>query len=231
MRQILLKRIFFLIGAGFSAILFFSCAGEPDYPQQAKEFYSNYAKSPEINWLVRFNIKPRQNDLYIQQCQRAPEDTTKMWAIYENFQAEKKFEFAQLKVAWTPFSDSGGRRVIPDYQAVYAADTTEARGKSLLELREVVQAFQKLGLREVICAGPNVTYLVHRKFMLVYVFDPGQTPASIKNIAAKLDENWYYQISFEHQDEQRRKFSTVLREFLESLQSPETQEAQTDTNK
>jgi hypothetical protein len=55
--------------------------------------------------------------------------------------------------------------------------------------------------------------------MLIFVADAAKTPDSIKNIAAKLDENWYYEISFEHQAEQRRKLSTALREFWESLES------------
>jgi hypothetical protein len=212
------RRVFFL-GAIIFSLQFWSCAGESDYPQQAKDFYSKYARSREVDWLVQYNLKPRANTLYLQECQRAPDDATKIWAIYENYAADEKITLANLKIALTPFADSGGMRIVPEYQAIAAADTAGVLGESILQARNAIRAFQKLGLREVICSGPNVTYLVHQKFMLIFVADAAKTPDSIKNIAAKLDENWYYEISFEHQAEQRRKLSTALREFWESLES------------
>jgi len=181
-----------------------------------------------MSLLVRYNLKLRQNNLYIHNCQPAPGDTAKTWAIYENYRADEKLDLAQMKIAVTPFTDAGGKRIIPEYRT--AIDTTGVEGKNMLQIRAVIRAFQKLSLREVICAGPEVTYLVHKKFMLIFVFDAAKTPESIKNIATKLDENWYYQISFEHQDEQRRKLGTVLREFFDSVQAQKAQQ-QNETKK
>lgn len=199
--------------------LFFACAGESDYPQLAKEFYSQYARSRAVAALIHYNIKFREEDLYIHECQPTPEDTVKTWAVYERYLPGAEFDLAKLEVAQTPFRDAGGRRIIPEYQPLQPADTTGVAGKSILRLREAMRAFQQLGLREVICGGPNVTYLVRPKFMLIFVADSSQTPESIKNIATRLDGNWYYEISFAHQDEQRRRLLPFLREFFESLQS------------
>lgn len=200
-------------------MLFLSCTGETDYPQLAKEFYVQYAKSRAVAALIHYNIKFREQDLYIHECQPTPDDTVKTWAVYENYLPDEKFELAKLEVAQTPFSDASGRRIIPEYQTLQLADTAGAGGKSILRLRDAVQAFRQLGLSEVICGGPYVTYLVRPKFMLIFVTDSSQTPESIKNIATRLDGNWYYEISFAHQDEQRRRLLPFLREFFESLQA------------
>lgn len=206
-------------GCALSAMLLLGCGGEADYPQLAKAFHAQYARSRAVAALSHYNIKFREQDLYIHECQSTPEDTVKTWAVYENYLPEEKFDLAKLEVAQTPFSDASGRRIIPEYQTLQLADTAGAGGKSILRLRDAVQAFHQLGLREVICGGPNVTYLVRPKFMLIFVADSSQTPESIKNIATRLDGNWYYEISFAHQDEQRRRLLPFLREFFESLQA------------
>jgi hypothetical protein len=67
--------------------------------------------------------------------------------------------------------------------------------------------------------------------MIVYIPEAAKAPTSVTNIAAKLDDNWYYEISLEHQQEQRLRLINVLREFLDSVQSREAESQQTDTTK
>ncbi|MGH7597311.1 MAG: hypothetical protein ACREOI_13235 [bacterium] len=204
----------------------FGCAEEKDYHQQAKEFYAQYDKSREADLLFHYQIKRRNEGLYLQTCQRAPEDSVKIWAFYGGDNLEY-IEIAKLKIAVTPFPDlATGKRVIPEYEPVHEADTTGTRRELILRLREVIHAFHRLGLQEVICAS-DVTYLVQKEFMMVYIPEAAQAPASVTNIATKLDENWYYEISLEHQQEQRLRLINVLREFLDSTK---TQQADT-TNK
>ncbi|MDZ7369368.1 MAG: hypothetical protein ONB43_26455 [candidate division KSB1 bacterium] len=205
------------------------CSTELDYPQKAREFYARYAKSREVALLIHYNINPRGNKLYLQECglrfMRAPEDTMKTWAIYENYRdddPQAKIEMRHIKIAQTPFDDSGRRGMTPAYETASEVDTTGNRGEALLHVRDTIRAFHQLGLREVVCGGQNVVYLVHKEFMLIYVAEADQTPESIKNIAAKLDENWYYEISLEHQEAQRLRLINVLREFWGTLQQADT---------
>lgn len=223
--QVLLKMKYSVIG---TMVLFVmcGCAVESDYPQQAKAFYSKYAKSREVDLLIHYNIKPRNRRLYFQECKFAPEDTTKTWAIFEADDPEAKIELSRLKIALAPFRDSGFERVALDYAAVSDADTLGANGQAIVHVRDAIRAFYRLGMQEVICTGEGVVYLVQEKFMLIHIAEAGRTPESIKNVATKLDENWYYEISLEHQQEQRLKLVNVLREFWSSLRTQ-----QTDTTK
>jgi hypothetical protein len=221
---------FFRCGSLFVAILSFgrflwSCAGAPDYPQQAQAFYAKHAKSREVDLLLHYNIKPRGNTLYIQECQPAPNDTVKTWAVYENDREKEKVELRKLRMALTPFRDAGIERRTPEYAAVSDTDTLGANGQALLHVRDAIRAFYRLEMQEIICGGQGVVYLVQKKFMLIYVAKPEQAPESIKNIATKLDENWYYEISLEHQQEQGLRLINVLREFLASVQAQKTDTA------
>jgi len=203
-------------------LTFLSCTEELEYPEQAKAFHAQYAGSREIDLLLRYGVKLRNRTLYLQECERTPDDSVKIWAIYENYpldEASAEIKLTNLKIAFTPFDDPRGGRIIPEYETINFADTTGSTGRTAWQIREIIRAFNRLGMREVICGGQGVVYLVQPKFMLIHVADPAKAPDSIKNIATKLDENWYFEISFEHQDEQRRKLSTALREFRESLQS------------
>ncbi len=214
-----------LFGLMISLMTVFGCAEEKDYHQKAKEFYANYARSREVDWLFHYEIKQRHEGLYVQTCQRAPEDSAKIWAFYggDNWDA---IEIAKFKIAITPFPDlATGKRSIPEYAPVVEADTTGARRELILQLWKVIRAFHRLGLQEVICAS-DVTYFVQKEFMMVYIPEAGKAPASVANIATKLDDNWYYEISLEHQQEQRLRLINVMREFLDSVQSQ-----QADTTK
>jgi len=205
------------------------CSTELDYPQKAEEFYAQHARSREVGLLVHYNINPRGNKLYLQECRFAPEDTVKIWAIYENYRGDDpdaEIEWRHIKIAQTPFDDSGMSRMAPEYEAASEADTTGNNGQALLHVRDTIRAFHQLGLREVVCGGQGVVYLVHKEFMLIYVAEADKTPESIKNIAAKLDENWYYEISLAHQEAERLRLINVLREFWGTVQSQ-----QADTSK
>ncbi len=218
--RILLKRKPFAIGLAVVFLSVFGCANEPDYPQKAKAFYAQYAGSRELDLLVHYNIKRRADKLYIQACQPLPDDATKIRAIYGSYNADdpdEKIELAKLKIAFTTWDGAGS--VVPEYETVNAADTASSKGRLILHLREAVSAFHKLGMREVICAGPEVVYLVQKEFMLIYVPEAGKAPASIKNVATKLDENWYYEISLEHQEEQGRRLDVIIRELWNSAES------------
>ena len=131
----------------------------------------------------------------------------------------------------TPFDDPAGGRIIPEYEAIAFADTTGGSGQAALRVRETIRAFHRLGMREVICGGQGVVYLVQPAFMLIHVADTAKVPEGIKNVAAKLDENWYFEISFELQDAERRKLRTVLREFWESVEKQKAQQQMPETNK
>jgi hypothetical protein len=206
------------------------CSTELDYPQKAQEFYSRYAKSREVGLLIHYNINPRGNKLYLQECRLRPSgftpaDTVKTWAIYENYRGEDrdaKIEMRHIKIAQTPFDDSGMSRMTPEYEAASEADTTGTKEQALLHVRDAIRAFHQLGLREVVCGGQGVVYLVHKEFMLIYVAEADKTPESIKNIAAKLDENWYYEISLAHQEAERLRLINVLREFWGTVQQADT---------
>jgi hypothetical protein len=206
------------------------CSTELDYPQKAQEFYSRYAKSREVGLLIHYNINPRGNKLYLQECRLrpsgfAPEDTVKTWAIYENYRGDDpgaKIDMRHIKIALTPFDDAGINRMAPEYETASEADTTGNRGEALLRVRDSIRAFQQLGLREVVCGGQGVVYLVHKEFMLIYVAEADKTPESIKNIAAKLDDNWYYEISLAHQEAERLRLINVLREFWGTAQQADT---------
>ena len=211
-----------------------NCADEAEYPEQARKFYTQYAQSPEIARLLRYGIKLRNRTLYLQACQPTPVDSIKIWAVYENYprdHAIAEIELVNLKIAFTPFADSRGGRIIPEYETIAVADTAGSAGQTVLQIREIIRAFNRLGMREVICGGQGVVYLVQPKFMLIHAADPAKAPASIKNIAAQLDENWYFEISLEHQDEERHKLSAVLRELWQSAQEQKAQQQQTETNK
>jgi len=215
-------------------ITLLSCAEELDYPEQAKAFHAQYAKSREIDLLLRHGIKLRNRTLYLQECERTPDDSVKTWAIYENYrldEASAEIELTGLKIAFTPFDDPRGGRIIPEYETIAVADTAGSAGRAAWQIREIIGAFNRLGMREVICGGQGVLYLVQPKFMLIHVADAATVPEGIKNVATKLDDNWYFEISFEHQDEQRRKLSTALREFWQSAQEQKAQQQQTETNK
>lgn len=205
-----------------SLVAVFGCAEEKDYHQKAKEFYVKYAKSREVDLLFHYDLKRRNEGLYLQACQRAPEDSAKIWAFYESNDGDEpgaNIEIAKLKIAVTPFPDlATGKRIIPEYEPVREADTTGTRRELILRLREVIRAFHRLGLQEVICAS-DVTYLVQKEFMMVYIPEAGKAPASVTNIATKLDENWYYEISLEHQQEQRLRLINILHELWGSVQS------------
>jgi hypothetical protein len=200
-----------------------SCAGEVDYHQKAKAFHAQYAKSREVNLLSHYEIKRREDNLYLQECQRSPEDSLKSWVIYERGgaeDAETRIELSRLQIAVTPFPDlESGKRGFPEYESVSEADTAGTRRELVLHLREVIRAFRRLGLQEVICGGRDVVYFVQREFMMIYVPEANKAPASVVNIATKLDDNWYYEISLEHQETQRLRLINVLREFWGSVQS------------
>jgi hypothetical protein len=205
------------------------CAGEVDYHQKAKAFHAKYAKSREVTLLSRYEIRRRDDNLYIQECQRSPEDSLKSWAIYERgnaSEAEANLELSRLLIAVTPFPDlESGKRVFPEYEKVSDADTTGTRSELILQLREVLQTFHRLSLQEVICGSRDVVYFVQRECMMIYVPEANKAPASVTNIATKLDDNWYYEISLEHQQEQRLRLISVLREFWSSAQSPQADTA------
>ncbi|GEM_PF-3320126 len=206
------------------------CSTELDYPQKAKEFYSRYAKSREVGLLIHYNINPRGNKLYLQTCRLRPSgftpaDTVKTWAIYENYRGDDpdaKIEMRHIKIAQTPFDDSGISRMAPEYETASETDTMGNKGHTLLHVRDAIRAFQQLGLREVVCGGQGVVYLVHKEFMLIYVAEADKTPESIKNIAAKLDDNWYYEISLAHQEAERLRLINVLRELWGTVQQADT---------
>lgn len=211
-----------------------SCTEELDYPEQAKAFHAKYAKSREIDLLMRYGVKLRGQTLYLQECERTPDDSIKTWAIFDNYplgHSSAKIELTSLKIAFTPFAEARGGRIIPEYEAMSFADTTGENGQAVLQIRETIRAFHQLGMREVICGGQGVVYLVQPKFMLIHVADAAKVPEGIKNVATKLDENWFFEISFELQDEQRRKLSTALREFWQSVEEQKAQQQQTETNK
>jgi hypothetical protein len=217
-RQNFLGAIVFLISS-------WSCSTELDYPKKAQEFYSRYARSREVGLLIHYNINPRGNKLYLQTCRFTPTDTVKTWAIYENYRGEDrdaKIEMRHIKIAQTPFDDSGMSRMTPAYVMASETDTTGNRGEALLHVRNAIRAFHQLGLREVVCGGQGVVYLVQKEFMLIYVAEADKTPESIKNIAAKLDENWYYEISLAHQEAERLRLINVLREFWGTVQQADT---------
>jgi hypothetical protein len=210
-----------------------SCAEELDYPEQAKAFHAKYAKSREMNLLLRYGVKRRNRTLYLQECEPTPDDSVKTWAIYENYpldDAGAKIELTDLKIAFTPFDDPRGGRIIPEYETIGFTDTTGGTGQTALQICEAIHAFNRLGMREVICGGQGVVYFVQPKFMLIHVADSAKVPEGIKNVATKLDENWYFEISFEHQDEQRRKLGPALREFLQTVQEQKAPQ-QMETNK
>jgi len=214
-------RFYFWFGLGLSGFIC-GCAEEIDYHQQAKAFYAKDAGSREVDLLIHYNIKPRGNKLYIQECRLTPEDSVKTWAIYENDpenDSPAKIEFNKLRMALTRFVDSNIERLTPEYETVSDADTLGVKAQALLHLRDAIRAFYQLEMREVICAGQGVVYLVQSQFMLIHVAGADQTPESIKNTATKLDENWYYEISLDHQQEQRLRLTNVLREFWSSLQA------------
>jgi len=211
-----------------------SCAEELDYPEQAKAFHAQYARSREIELLLQYGVKLRNQTLYLQKCERTLDDSVKTWAIYKNYpldEANAEIELTNLKIAFTPFDDPRGGRIIPEYETIDFADTTGGNGQAVLQIRETTRAFHRLKMREVICGGQGVVYLVQPKFMLIHVADAAKVPEGIRNVATKLDENWYFEISFEHQDEQRRKLSTTLREFLQSVQEQKAQQQSTETDK
>lgn len=206
-----------------------NCSGELDYPEQARAFYAQHAQSPDMGRLLHYGIRLRQQTLYLQECESAPGDSVKTWAIYENYprdEASAEIELTNLKIAFTPFEDPRGGRIVPEYETIAIADTAGSAGQAVLQIREIIRAFNRLGMREVICGGSGVVYLVQPQFMLIHVADAAQVPEGIKNVATKLDENWYFEISFELQDAERRKLSTVLREFLESVQAQKTDTTQ-----
>lgn len=229
-----LKKQFFPVSAISSLMFIFSCANETGYQKNAQAFYAKYAKSREVDLLFNYDIKRRDDKLYLQACQRSPDDTTKIWAIYQSedgSDADAKFALSKLQIALTPFTALEGKRIIPEYEQVHAADTTGARREVILQLREVIRAFYRFGLREVICGGQGIVYLVEKDFMMVYAPDSSRVPASVKNIAARLDANWYYQISFEHREAQERRIDVMLRDLWKSAESRETQSQPSDTNK
>ncbi len=229
------KRKTCFIGSMILLIAVFSCADETGYQINAQAFYEKYAKSREVNLLFHYDIKRRDNNLYLQACQRSPDDTAKIWAIYpsENIDEPKaKIELAKLKIAITPFPEPNtGKRVFPEYELVRDADTTGARREVILHMCEVIRAFHRLGLREVICGGQDIVYLVEKDFMMVYAPDTSRVPESVKNIATRLDANWYYQVSFEYQEAQDRRLDVLLRDLWKSAESRETQLQPSDTNK
>jgi hypothetical protein len=208
-----------------AVVVNFGCA-DVDYHQQAKAFHAQYAKSREVKLLAHYEIKRREENLYLQECQRLPDDSIKSWAIYEGGnadEAETNIELSRLRIAVTPFPDlESGKRVFPEYEKVNEADTSGTRRELVLHLREVIRAFHRLGLQEVICGGRDVVYFVQREFMIIYVPEADKAPVSVTNIATKLDDNWYYEISLEHQEAQRLKLINVLREFWSSVQSQQT---------
>jgi hypothetical protein len=218
-----LKRKIRFIGSLALLSAVFSCADEAGYQKKAQTFYEKYAKSREADLLFHYDIKLRGEALYLQACQRSPDDTAKIWAIYPSEiigEPEAKIDLAKLQIAVTPFPESNtGKRIFPEYEAVRDADTTGARRDVILHVREVIRAFHRLGLREVICGGQNIVYLVEKDFMMVYAADSSRVPESVKNIAAKLDANWYYQISFEHGEAQRRRIDVMLRDLWKSAES------------
>ncbi|MGH7457212.1 MAG: hypothetical protein ACRENG_38035 [bacterium] len=211
-----------LFGLMISLTAVLGCAEEKDYHQKAKDFFAQYAKSREVDLLFHYDLKRRNEGLYLQTCQRVPEDSAKIWAFYESNNGDDpgaNIEIAKLKIAVTPFPDlATGKRVIPQYEPVREADTTGARRELISHLQEVIRAFHRLGLQEVICAS-DVIYLVHKEFMMIYIPEAGKAPASVTNIATMLDDNWYYEISLEHQQEQRLRLINVLREFLDSAKA------------
>jgi hypothetical protein len=200
-----------------------SCVDETGYQRHAQAFYAKYAKSREADLLFHYDIKRHGDNLYLQACQRSPDDTAKIWAIYPSAnldEPEAKIELTKLKIAVTPFpAPDAEKRIFPEYEPVRAADTTGARREVILRVCEVIRAFQRLGLREVICGGQNIAYLVEKDFMMVYAPDSSRVPESVKNIAAKLDANWYYQISFEHREAQERRIDVMLRDLWKSAES------------
>ncbi|MCI0696384.1 hypothetical protein L0337_30820 [candidate division KSB1 bacterium] len=218
-----LKRRTCFIGSTIVFLFVFSCVDETGYQKNAQAFYEKYRKRPEVDLLFHYDIKPRGNALYLQACQRSPSDTAKIWAIYqsENLnEPEAKIELAKLKIAITPFPEpNAGKRIFPEYEPVRDADTTGARRDVILHVCEVIRAFHRLGLREVICGGRDIIYLVEKDFMMVYAPDTSRVPESVKNIATKLDANWYYQISFEHREAQERRLDVMLRDLWKSAES------------
>ncbi len=181
--------------------------------------------------LLDYEIRLRDRTLYLQACKQTPDDSVKTWAIYENYrfdEAGAEIELARLKIAFTPFEDPHGRRIIPEYETIALSDTA---GQAALQIREAIRAFNRLGMREVICGGQGVVYLVQPSFMLIHVADTAKVPVGIKNVATSLDENWYFEISFELQEAERRKLSTVLREFWESVEKQKAQQQKPETNK
>jgi hypothetical protein len=218
-----LKRISFLIRSTIGFLAFLGCADETGYQKNAQTFYEKYAKSREADLLFHYDIKPRREALYLQACQRSPDDSVKIWAIYQSANMgapEAKIELSKLKIAITPFAAlEAGKRIIPEYEQVQEADTAGARREVILQLREVIRAFHRLSLREVICGGRDIVYLVEKDFMMVYAPDSSRVPESVKNIAAKLDANWYYQISFEHREAQERRIDVMLRDLWRSAES------------
>lgn len=229
------KKNFFFISVICTLLAIFGCVDETGYQKDAQAFFEKYAKSSEVDLLFHYDIKPRGNVLYLQACQRSPNDTAKIWAIYQSEnvdEPEAKIELAKLKIAITPFSEpNAGKRFFPEYEPVRDADTTGARQDVILHVCEVIRAFHRLGLREVICGGQDIAYLVEKDFMMVYAPDTSRVPESVKNIAAKLDANWYYQISFEHRETQERRIDVMLRDLWKSAESRETQPQPSDTNK
>lgn len=233
--RVLFKRKTFFISSTIVFLSVFSCVDETGYQESAQAFYQRYAKRPEVDLLFHYDIKPRGGALYLQACQRSPNDSVKIWAIYqsENLDApEAKIELAKLKIALTPFPEpNAAKRIFPEYELVRDADTTGARREVILQVCEVIRAFHRLGLREVICGGQDIVYLIEKDFMMVYAPDSSRVPESVKNIAAKLDANWYYQISFEHREAQERRIDLLLRDLWKSAESRETQSQPSDTSK
>jgi hypothetical protein len=200
-----------------------SCVDETGYQKNAQSFYAKYAKSREVDLLFHYDIKRRDDNLYLQACQRSPDDTAKIWAIYssdDGSDPDAKIALSKLKIALTPFTTfEAGKRIVPEYEQVQEADTTGARREIILQLREVIRAFHRLGLREVICGGQDIVYLIEKDFMMVYAPDTTRVPESVKNIATRLDANWYYQVSFEYQEAQGRRLDVLLRDLWKSAES------------
>ncbi len=228
MQKRVLKNLLFLL------LPIWNCTEELNYPEQARKFYAQHGQSPEMARLLRHAIKLHNRTLYLQTCQATPNDSLKTWARYENYpldEAPAEIELANLSIALTPFDDPAGGRIIPEYETIAFADTTGGSGQAALRVRETIRAFRRLGMREVICGGQGVVYLVQPAFMLIHVADTAKVPEGIKNVATKLDENWYFEISFELQDAERRKLRTVLREFWESVEKQKAQQQKPETNK
>jgi hypothetical protein len=217
------KRKNFFSSSAIVLLSVFSCVDETGYQEKARAFYEKYGKRPEIDLLYRYDIKPRGEALYLQACQRSPDDTAKIWAIYQSddgSRPEAKIAVSKLKIAITPFAVfEAGKRIFPEYQQVQEADTAGTRREAILQLLEVIRAFHRLGLREVICGGQDIVYLVERDFMMVYAPDSSRVPESVKNIATRLDANWYYQVSFEYQEAQGRRIDVLFRDLWRSAQS------------